>query len=72
MQQQLQRAAVSGIRTPGLPLFPQRGMTAGIRGPALAQHAAASLAGRIRAPTQVVLFLQILHGFSRGVAWALL
>uniref|UniRef100_A0A0R3RXS7 C2H2-type domain-containing protein n=1 Tax=Elaeophora elaphi TaxID=1147741 RepID=A0A0R3RXS7_9BILA len=53
MQQQLQRAAVSGMRTPGLSLFAQRGVAAGIRGPTVAQHAAASLAGRIRAPSQV-------------------
>ncbi|CAG9535399.1 unnamed protein product [Cercopithifilaria johnstoni] len=53
MQQQLQRAAVSGMRTPGLSLFAQRGVAAGIRGPTVAQHAAASLAGRIRAPPQV-------------------
>ncbi|KAL3982501.1 hypothetical protein ACH3XW_47415 [Acanthocheilonema viteae] len=53
MQQQLQRAAVSGMRTPGLSLFAQRGVAAGIRGPTVAQHAAASLAGRIRAPSQI-------------------
>lgn len=53
MQQQLQRAAVSGMRSPGLSLFAQRGITTGIRGPTVAQHAAASLAGRIRAPAQV-------------------
>ncbi|OZC10344.1 zinc finger, C2H2 type [Onchocerca flexuosa] len=56
MQQQLQRAAVSGMRTPGLSLFAQRGVAAGIRGPTVAQHAAASLAGRIRAPPQVYYF----------------
>lgn len=56
MQQQLQRAAVSGMRTPGLSLFAQRGVAAGIRGPTVAQHAAASLAGRIRAPPQVFFF----------------
>lgn len=53
MQQQLQRAAVSGMRAPGLSLFAQRGVAAGIRGQTVAQHAAASLAGRIRAPPQV-------------------
>ncbi|VIO87105.1 Uncharacterized protein BM_BM5093 [Brugia malayi] len=53
MQQQLQRAAVSGMRTPGLSLFAQRGVATGIRGPTVAQHTAASLAGRIRAPPQV-------------------
>ncbi|VDK71190.1 unnamed protein product [Litomosoides sigmodontis] len=53
MQQQLQRAAVSGMRAPGLSLFAQRGVAPGIRGPTVAQHAAASLAGRIRAPPQV-------------------
>ncbi|EJW77073.1 hypothetical protein WUBG_12017, partial [Wuchereria bancrofti] len=53
MQQQLQRAAVSGMRTPGLSLFAQRGVATGIRGPTVTQHTAASLAGRIRAPPQV-------------------